>query len=127
MTTPVCHTVIGCEYESSSVVGIKVLDKLYHLLHALVHHLKIMEVFFGIWSVRVTGCVKTKQMKEENHLILTKSSIEGLVRGSCGEEIFDMVEDPIIKLSSILGEILKLSSVCEGIYPARNSTVLKHG
>ncbi|KAH6607907.1 hypothetical protein Trco_004220 [Trichoderma cornu-damae] len=70
VATPITHAVVCSEDKCGSIVRVESLNKVRHLLYSLIDYLKI---------------VQTKQMEEEDDLVLSESSIKRFVGRSFSE------------------------------------------
>lgn len=127
MASPVAHTMISSKDKSSTVIGVEIFDELSDLLDTLIDDLDVVQILLRVWSVRMASGIDTEQMKEKDDLVLAKGIVEGLVRSSLGEEVLDMVENPVIEIGGILREVLEFMPIRKGIDPSWNSAMLEHG
>lgn len=70
--------------------------------------------------------VQPKEMEEENNLLLAQGLVELLIMLRLGEQLLNMIEDPVVEIRRILREILELVSIPMSVHAPWNGAVLEH-
>lgn len=75
----------------------------------------------------MAGGVEAEKMEEEDNLVFAQGFVESLVGSSFGKHFLDVVKDPVVEMSRVLGKVFGLGFVGEGVYATGNGTLFKHG